>query len=336
VTRGRVLNNPYLQQVLQVSAPVTTEIGRGGLELDRLVKQIGHLTSFQDCYVIVERLVEVSRLIAYNAHNLKLLCDLQVPPVTTYTDHYINQFFLLSTMKRTWWLEGPAFCGLAIEPGSRILELGCGTGYYTDVFFSPFATEIVAVDIDPRAIETARRQHQAKNIRYDVMDVRTKLPDGPFDVVVWTPTIFAYTPDDVEHLMDRLRKVMSESARLCGFTCVETDAADPRILWHDVTSLAERLKRHFGNVYAFERVHPTIRPPRHELFFFCIRWNLAVRRKLAPRSEAIVCLTQSFSQLGRGVDAIDCSSSPLLRRTIFRPALPNGFSMNSRPSPARL
>jgi SAM-dependent methyltransferase len=148
------------------------------------------------------------------------------------------------------------------------LELGCGTGYYTDVFFSPFASEIVAIDIDPRAIETARRTHQAKNIRYEVMDFRKKLPEGIFDVIVWTPTIFAYTPDDVHAFMARLREVMRPNARLCGFTCIEVTHRDPEALWYDMNSLAERLKRYFRNVRAFERVHSTVQPPRHELFFF--------------------------------------------------------------------
>ena len=185
-----------------------------------------------------------------------------------YTDHYLNQFFLMSAFKRTWWVEGPAFCGLAIEPGSRILELGCGTGYYADVFFSPFASEIVAIDIDPRAIETARRMHQANNIKYEVMDFRTTLPDGPFDVVVWTPTIVAYTPDEIHPFLNRLRGVMAKDARLCGFTCIEAAGEAPDVLWYDLKSLAARLKRYFNNVRAFERVHSTVQPARHELYFF--------------------------------------------------------------------
>ena len=247
---------------------MANEISRGGSELGRLLQQLGRSTSFREFYAGVERLAEVSRSISYNVHNLKLLCDFQIPPATLYTDHYINQFFLLSAFKRTWWIEGPAFCGLAIEPGSRVLELGCGTGYYTDVFFSPFASEIVAIDIDPRAIETARRTHQAKNIRYEVMDFRKTLPDGHFDVVVWTPTIIAYTPDEIDTFMGRLREVMRPGAQLCGFTCIEAKHAGSEILWYDMKSLAERLKRYFRNVRAFERVHPTVQPPRHELFFF--------------------------------------------------------------------
>jgi SAM-dependent methyltransferase len=257
-----------LPQVFQASADVTREISRGGLELDRIVQKLLASTSFRDFYAGVERLLEVVRSVSYNAHNLKLLCDLQIPPPSVYTDHSLNQFFLMSAMKRTWWVEGPAFCGLAIEAGSRVLDLGCGTGYYADVFFSPFAAEIVAIDIDPRAIETARRMHQTKNIRYEVMDFRQTLPDGPFDAVVWTPTVVAYTADEVHSLMGRLHDVLSKDARLCGFTCVETHRRAPEVLWYDMGSLAARLKRYFKNVCVFERVHPTVQPPRHELFFF--------------------------------------------------------------------
>jgi len=255
-------------QVMQAAAGVARELSRSGIELDRLTRELEHSTSFSELYARVERLAEISRVIAYNAHNLKLVCDLQIPPYSVYVDQYVNQFFLMSAFKRSWWVEGPAFCGLAIEQGTRVLELGCGTGYYTDVFYSPFASEIVAIDIDPRAVETARRMHQAKNIQYEVMDFRQRLPAGPFDVVVWTPTIFAYTPEEIDGMMPRLREVMGKNGRLCGFTCVEVEQAGPKILWHDMRSLAERLKRYFANVLAFKRVHATIRPPRHELFFF--------------------------------------------------------------------
>jgi SAM-dependent methyltransferase len=255
-------------QVLQSAAAVVQEISRGSFALDKLMQAMTKAASFREFYSELERLAELSRSVSYNVHNLKLLCDFLVPPATLFNDHYINQFFLMSAMKRTFWVEGPAFCGLAIKPGSRILELGCGMGYYTDVFFAPFASEIVAIDIDPRAIETARRQHQARNIRYEVMDFREALPEGPFDVAIWTPTILAYSPADIDVMMQKLRKVMASDGVLCGFTGVEADHAGPEIPWHDMNSLAQRLKRYFKNVRTFERVHTTIQPPRHALYFY--------------------------------------------------------------------
>jgi SAM-dependent methyltransferase len=257
-----------LPQVFEATTKMAEQVRRGAFALDKLVQQAGRSTTLRDFYSAIEELASVCRDVSYNAHGLKAFCDFQLPPATLFTDHYINQFFLLSALKRTWWIEGAVFCGLAIRPGSRILELGCGTGYYANIFFSPFAAEVVAIDIDPRAIETARRLHQTKNIRYEVMDFTKALPDGPFDLVAWSPTITAYTTKDVHHLMARLRNVMSKDALLYGWTAIETDRAGAEILWYDMNSLAERLHDYFNNVRAFERIHTTVQPPRHELFFY--------------------------------------------------------------------
>ncbi len=185
-------------QVLQAAAAVVQEISRGGLALDQLMRQMAQAIWFKDFYAGVDRLAELSRSVSYNVHNLKLLCDFQIPPQTLFTDHYINQFFLMSATKRTWWVEGPAFCGSTIEPGSRMLEFGCGTGYYTDVF-RPVCVRDRRHQYDPRAIETARRLHHARNIRYEVMDFRTALPEGQFDAVVWSPTNLPTRPTTCMH-----------------------------------------------------------------------------------------------------------------------------------------
>ena len=52
-----------LADVFRASATVTTEIGRGTAELERLVQQLARSISFRDFYAGVERLAEVSRSI---------------------------------------------------------------------------------------------------------------------------------------------------------------------------------------------------------------------------------------------------------------------------------
>lgn len=283
-----------LPQTFQATANFASEARRNLIELDRLFQEAGRATSHREFYAAIERLTQVSRAISHNVHSMKFLFDFQISPATLFTDHFLNQFYFMSALKRTWWVEGPAFCGLAIKPGARILELGCGTGYYTDIFFSPFAADIVAIDIDPRAIETARRMHQASNIRYETMDFREKLPEGPFDVVVWTPTIVAYTPADVHTMMGRLRQNMSKHALLCGWTAVESDHDGEDVLWYDLKSLANRLNRYFENIRAFERIHTTVQPPRHEMYFYASdgplpfdnEWPHHVRLDIRSRSSA--------------------------------------------------
>ncbi len=265
---NKQLGPTAMGQVSQATRAAAEQIRAAAQQMIQIAQEITQAASFRDFYDAVERSAEVSRNISYLSHNLKAFCDFQVPPTTLFTDHFINQFFLMSAFKRTWWVEGPAFCGLAIEPGARILELGCGTGYYTEVFFSPFASQIIAIDIDPRAIEFAQRYHQAKNIQYAVLDFRQTLPEGPFDAVIRSPTIVAYTPAEVDAFMMKLRGNLTKNARLCGWTAVETEGPDEGVLWHDLPSLGARLKKYFANVRVFERNHVTIQPPRHQLYFY--------------------------------------------------------------------
>ncbi len=75
--------------------------------------------------------------------------------------------------------------------GRRVLDLGCGTGILAcgAALLSAFA--VVGVDIDPRAIEAARRNAACLglNVEFHVSDVATldRARCGRFDTVVMNP-----------------------------------------------------------------------------------------------------------------------------------------------------
>jgi len=74
--------------------------------------------------------------------------------------------------------------GAGLSSGKRVLEIGCGTGLFTEMFAASGAT-IVAVDISEELLEKARLRglpaHQVTFLakRFEDCDV-----DGPFDAVI--------------------------------------------------------------------------------------------------------------------------------------------------------
>jgi methylase of polypeptide subunit release factors len=81
---------------------------------------------------------------------------------------------------------------LDIQPGERVLELGCGSGFLSIAASKMGASRVVAVDIDPRALESA-----VENTRLNGLSDRIDVQAGSwfeavsagqqFDVVIATP-----------------------------------------------------------------------------------------------------------------------------------------------------
>ncbi len=71
----------------------------------------------------------------------------------------------------------------ALGPGRRALEVGCGTGVFTEIFAATGA-DVVALDLSPDLVRIATGrlgQHPRVELRVQALD---ECHDGPFDAVV--------------------------------------------------------------------------------------------------------------------------------------------------------
>ncbi len=70
------------------------------------------------------------------------------------------------------------------RPGESLLDVGCGTGFFTRTLAASIEGQATGVDINPEWVEYARRRH-AGRASYQVADARA-LPyaDASFDLVV--------------------------------------------------------------------------------------------------------------------------------------------------------
>src|SRR5438046_4176668 len=71
-----------------------------------------------------------------------------------------------------------------LRPGMSVLELGCGTGYFTRELARSGA-DVVAIDVSPERLEIAKANCSAPNVRYEMQNAyELSYPDAVFDSVV--------------------------------------------------------------------------------------------------------------------------------------------------------
>jgi len=90
--------------------------------------------------------------------------------------------------------------------GMRVLELGCGTGYFTRELARTGA-DIVAVDISPELLEIARADYSAPNIHYEIQNAcALEYPDAVFDSVVGSSVLHHLEIKEAVHEIYRVLK----------------------------------------------------------------------------------------------------------------------------------
>jgi len=86
----------------------------------------------------------------------------------------------------------------------RVVEFGCGTGFYTEVLACN-ADTVLATDVSSVMLDVAKRRVNARNVTFRVEDCqRTSLPDGAFDTAFMSLVIHFTVPDHAVAEMHRI------------------------------------------------------------------------------------------------------------------------------------
>jgi len=91
-------------------------------------------------------------------------------------------------------------------PGMSVLEVGCGTGYFTREL-AHFGADIVAIDVSPELLEIAKVDCSAPNVRYQIQNAcALEYPDAVFDSVVGSSVLHHLEIKDAVHEIYRVLK----------------------------------------------------------------------------------------------------------------------------------
>jgi SAM-dependent methyltransferase len=183
-------------------------------------------------------------------------------------DHHLDLFYRWTETRSSFWVERGVFGGLALK-GGDVLELACGDGFNAKNFYSIRSRSVLACDFDPSAIATATRKNSAPNVTFLLADIRTEMPKGLFQNVVWDAAIEHFTPDEISAIMTDIKQRLTSDGVLSGYTLVERDDGQKHIHQHEyefkgMSDLKRFLTPHFKSVRVFE----TIFPDRHNLYFW--------------------------------------------------------------------
>jgi len=210
-----------------------------------------------------------------------------IPPQPEWFDHSIDQYYQFTSSRNPLWVERGIFGGLALK-GGDVLELACGDGYNARNFYSIRSRHVTAVDFDKAAIRVAKKRNKAPNVTFSLADIRSSMPVGEFDNVVWDAAIEHFTETEIAKLMVDLKDRLTPEGVLSGYTIVER--ADGKSLddheyeFKSKEDLRRFLTPHFTNVTVFETVYPS----RHNLYFwasdgpvpFDVGWPSMIRSEI--------------------------------------------------------
>jgi SAM-dependent methyltransferase len=110
-----------------------------------------------------------------------------------------------------------------LGPGMTVLELGCGTGYFTQELAHSGA-DIIGVDVSPELLEIAKARFSAANVRYELQNAcALSYLDAMFDSVVGSSVLHHL---EIKEAVREIYRVLKSHGTMC-FT--EPNMLNPQI-----------------------------------------------------------------------------------------------------------
>lgn len=183
-------------------------------------------------------------------------------------DHSIDLYYQWPKNGVGFWVERGVYSSIALK-GGNVLELCCGDGFNAKYFYSHLSSKVVSCDFDKSAIKTAISKNQADNIDFIEADIRTEMPEGFFQNIIWDAAIEHFTEQEIDKILNQIKVRLTDDGVLSGYTIVEKEDGQKSLYQHEYEFKSKKdLQRffipHFKNVTVFE----TIYKERHNLYFW--------------------------------------------------------------------
>jgi SAM-dependent methyltransferase len=163
------------------------------------------------------------------------------------------------------------FASQVIQEGDRLLDIGCGDGFFTKRFFSANCSYVDGVDIEPSAIQCAERENGAGNIKYHLLDaVNQDFPEREYNVIVWDGAIGHFPPDTLEIILQKIAKTLSADGIFVGSESLGDEGSDHLTRFYSLDDFGKLFSKYFKFVEVSSQEYKLSGGfMRHEAYWRC-------------------------------------------------------------------
>jgi 2-polyprenyl-3-methyl-5-hydroxy-6-metoxy-1,4-benzoquinol methylase len=174
------------------------------------------------------------------------------------------------------WNERGIYGAKIIRPGDKVLDICCGDGIYSGLYYSMFAGLVHAIDRDERALSLARKRYSRENVKFFKVDVtKEDFPLENYDVILMFAAIEHFSVEQGTQILQRIARALSASSNgsFLGSTPIFGEVTGHGHPEHDneftsIEQLQDFLSPHFAEI-EFWSSKWGLRGERKETYFLC-------------------------------------------------------------------
>ena len=182
-----------------------------------------------------------------------------------------HRFDYLRGIENYYWYERAILAQQKIKQDGVVLDIGCGDGIYSGLFYSAKAKKVEAIDMDKSAIQHAKKYYSRSNVNFKNIDIHNWLKKGKkYDTVVMFSVIEHLSVEDGTETLKMIGKSLNKNGSLFGSTPLFSDNDEHNFEHQNEFSselqLRSFLKKTFRKVDLYISIWPY---GRKECYFEC-------------------------------------------------------------------
>jgi SAM-dependent methyltransferase len=166
--------------------------------------------------------------------------------------HFFNQRITFFNFAFTGNCRGPFalsrgfYASEVVREGDRVLDIGCGDGFFTRRFLAERAAAVDALDVEPSAITAAERYNPCPKVRYYLRDaVDQPFPATRYDVIVWDGAIGHFPPDVLGTMLRKIADSLAPDGVFVGSESLGMEGHDHLQYFETLDDLRSVFARYF-------------------------------------------------------------------------------------------